>query len=58
MTEMALLNKSNFLRQSGSDHHIPDLVVVSRGKAEVQNHQLDSLQQGAYKPWVSHILGG
>lgn len=34
----ALLNKSNFWLQSGSDHHIPDPVAVSHGKEKVQDH--------------------
>lgn len=54
----ALLNKSSFWPQSGSDHHIPDSLVVSRGKTKVQNHQLESLQQGAHQLRITDILVG
>ncbi|MBU9843911.1 hypothetical protein J1784_02610 [Rahnella sp. FRB 231] len=31
-TGLTLLNKSNFWQKSGSDHHIPDSLAVSRSK--------------------------
>lgn len=51
-----MLNKSNFWPQTGSEHHIPDPVAIFRGKTKVQNHQLESLQQGAHQSRLTDIL--
>ncbi|WP_460527637.1 hypothetical protein [Hafnia psychrotolerans] len=49
------MNKSNFWPQSGSDHQIPHLVAMFRGKTKVQNHQLENLQPGAYQARLGFI---
>lgn len=58
MTSEALLNKSNFCGPAGSDHSPSDRAATYRGKAKVQDHQLESLQQGPYHSRLSHFLGG
>ncbi len=58
LSRAALLNKSNFRQQSGSDHHIPDPVAVSWYPVakKVQNHSLGYLQQDSRQSGITDML--